>query len=86
MHTQLQHRPTDRAVAAIATPLGRGVRVLLGLILIATGLAFMPQPLGLIVAMVGLVPVAAGFLNWCLVGPLLGAPLRGGAARRQLGR
>lgn len=60
----------------MATPAGRGVRILFGLILIWLGLA-MDKPAGYVLEAVGLIPILAGVLNLCLIAPLLGAPLRG---------
>jgi hypothetical protein len=40
---------------------------------------------GKLVAVVGLVPLLAGALDVCLLGPLFGLPLRGEAVRRKLG-
>ena len=36
-----------------------------------------PGTNGMILAAVGLVPIALGALNVCLIGPLLGAPFMG---------
>jgi len=62
----------------MAGPIGRGVRVLAGVLLIALGLfGGLDQTTGIIVAVIGVLPVLAGVLNFCLIGPLLGAPLSG---------
>lgn len=62
-------------VAWMSTPAGRTLRVLGGLILIGGGLYF--QGLwGYVAAVIGVVPVVAGVFNFCLVGPVLGAPFR----------
>ncbi len=62
----------------MAGPIGRGVRILVGLALIALGLfGGLDQTTGIIVAVVGILPVLAGVLNFCLIGPLLGAPFSG---------
>lgn len=60
----------------MATPAGRGIRILFGLILIWLGLA-MDKPAGYVLEALGLIPVIAGTLNLCFLGPILGAPLRG---------
>jgi len=86
MPAQSHYKMADRLAAAMATPAGRGARIVLGLVLIGVGLAFVAQPFGSIVAAVGLIPITAGVLNWCLIGPLLGAPLRGSIARQRCGR
>lgn len=62
----------------MAGPIGRGVRILVGVALIALGLSgSLDQTTGIIVAVVGVLPVLAGALNFCLIAPLLGAPLSG---------
>lgn len=61
----------------MATPLGRGLRVLFGGLLIYTGLNVVQGVAGTVVALLGIVPIATGLLNICILGPLLGAPLRG---------
>lgn len=60
----------------MATAAGRGIRIVLGLSLIFWGLLHADARLML----AGLVPLAAGALNWCLLAPLLGAPFRGSDA------
>jgi Protein of unknown function (DUF2892) len=61
----------------MATPLGRGLRVVFGGLLIYVGLNAIHGIAGTVVAVLGIVPIATGLLNICLLGPLLGAPLRG---------
>jgi len=60
----------------MARPLGRGIRIVFGLGLILWGLSVGTVP-GLVAAILGLVPLAAGAFNWCLIAPLIGAPFRG---------
>ena len=55
---------------------GRGLRVAAGLVLIGGGIA-LGSTGGWVIAVIGVVPLAAGALNVCLLGPLLGAPLHG---------
>lgn len=64
----------------MATPAGRGSRVVVGLVLIGAGAALNGLP-GLVVAVVGAVPLLAGLTNVCLVAPLVRAPFRGPASR-----
>jgi len=61
----------------MASGMGRGLRVLLGLALIGVGLGVVKGTNGMILAAVGVVPIALGALNVCLIGPLLGAPFMG---------
>lgn len=56
---------------------GRTLRVLPGLVLIGAGLLYVQGAWGIVIAIVGVVPILAGILNFCLVAPLLGAPFRG---------
>ena len=61
----------------MASGLGRGLRIVAGIILIAVGLAVVGGTGGIVLAVVGLVPLLAGVLDVCLFAPLFGAPLRG---------
>lgn len=63
-------------VAWMSKPAGRILRIVAGIILIGVGLYFQTF-WGYVVAVVGVVPVLAGVFNFCLIGPLLGAPFRG---------
>ncbi len=56
---------------------GRALRVIAGLVLIALGLGLVGGTGGIVLAVVGLLPIATGLLNVCLLGPLFGAPLSG---------
>jgi hypothetical protein len=61
----------------VNSPTGRIVRILAGLALIGWGYA---QPAGsasIILFVVGLVPLAAGVFNLCLISALLGGPISG---------
>lgn len=60
----------------MSRPAGRILRVLAGVVLIAAGLYFQGV-WGYVVAIIGVVPVLAGVFNFCLIAPILGAPLRG---------
>lgn len=61
----------------MATGVGRGARVLAGLALIAWGLLGIGGTGGVILAAVGLLPLAAGLVNFCMVAPLLGCSFSG---------
>jgi Inner membrane protein YgaP-like, transmembrane domain len=60
----------------MSTPLGRGLRVAAGGVLIYVGLAVVQGVAGTVLAAVGLLPIATGLMNVCLIGPLIGAPMR----------
>lgn len=64
-------------VAFMAGSIGRGVRVLAGVVLIVLALAALSGIAAWIVALIGLVAIAAGAFNVCLIAPLLHAPLHG---------
>jgi hypothetical protein len=56
---------------------GRAIRVLAGLALMAVGAA-VGGTTGVILAVVGLVPLAAGAFGLCLAAPLFHVPFRAG--------
>ena len=62
---------------------GRLVRVVAGLVLIGLGLGVVGGAGGIVLALIGLVPLGAGLANVCLFGPVLGVGLHGesGAGR-----
>lgn len=59
------------------TPLGRTIRVALGLVLILLGLFTIGGFGGAILAIIGLVPLVAGAMGVCIAGPLFGADFHG---------
>lgn len=64
----------------MAKPAGRIIRIVAGVVLIIIGLAgILPtdQTLGIVVAVIGVVPILAGVFNVCLIGPIIGAPFSG---------
>ncbi len=61
--------------------LGRGLRIIAGLALIVIGLFSVSGTGGLILAVVGAVPLMAGIFDVCLFAPLFGGPLKGADAR-----
>ena len=61
----------------MSSGLGQGLRIVAGIILIAVGLAVVGGIGGIVLAVVGLVPLLAGVLDVCLFAPLFGAPLKG---------
>ncbi len=58
-------------------PVGRTLRIVLGLFLIGLGLFAVHGMAGTIVTIVGFVPLLAGAFGVCLVGPLFGTDFRG---------
>jgi Inner membrane protein YgaP-like, transmembrane domain len=56
---------------------GRILRIVVGIVLIALGLLAVQGVWGIVLAVVGLVPLIAGLGGVCLVAPLFGFTLRG---------
>ncbi len=63
---------------------GRVARVIAGLVILTVGLAVIQGTLGLILALIALVPIAGGVFDFCLAGVALGYPFRGADARQKL--
>ncbi len=63
----------------MATPTGRGIRVVAGLVMIVAGLVIGSAG-GYLLAVVGVVPLLAGALNVCMIAPVLKAPFSGKTA------
>lgn len=61
----------------MASPAGRILRVVVGVALIGYGLWGLGGTAGVILAIVGAVPLLAGLLDVCVFGPLFGNPFRG---------
>ena len=64
-------------VKFMASPAGRITRILAGLILVALGLFVIHGVGGIILAVVGLLPLLAGLFDFCVFAPLFGAPMSG---------
>lgn len=64
-------------IAFMASSTGRLVRIVAGIALIALGLLGLEGPSGIIVAVIGAVPLLAGLLDFCVFAPLFGCPLSG---------
>lgn len=56
---------------------GRAARIIAGVAIILVGLVVLGGTAGIVVAVVGLVPLAAGVFNFCLFAPLLGMDFMG---------
>jgi hypothetical protein len=66
----------------MASPAGRIIRVIAGLVLVALGLFGMRASTGgIVVAVIGLVPLLAGLFDFCVFAPLFGAPMSGARIR-----
>ena len=64
-------------VSFLASTAGRIVRIAAGIALIAWGLLGLGSTAGIIVAVVGALPLLAGLFDFCIFAPLFGAPLSG---------
>jgi hypothetical protein len=64
-------------VKFMASPAGRITRIVAGIVLVALGLLVLKGTGGIILAIVGLVPLVAGLFDFCVFAPLFGAPLSG---------
>ena len=58
----------------MSSSFGRGLRIVAGIALIVLGLAVVHGAGGIILAIVGLVPLVAGMFNFCVFAPLFGGP------------
>ncbi len=64
-------------VSFMSSTTGRLVRIVAGIALIAGGLLGLGGTVGVVVAVIGLLPLVAGLLDFCAFAPLFGAPLGG---------
>jgi hypothetical protein len=64
-------------VAFMASTAGRITRIVAGLALIAWGLLGLGGATGIVVAVIGALPLVAGLFDFCVFAPLFGAPLSG---------
>lgn len=71
-------------VSFLAGPAGRVLRAAAGIVMIAAGAA--AGGAWWVLAAAGLLPLAAGILDLCLIGPLMRLPARGTPLRARLTR
>ena len=67
----------------INSPVGRIARIVVGIGFIIWGYGELDTGMGLMLILIGLVPLLAGGLDLCLVSALLGGPIRGASVRSQ---
>jgi hypothetical protein len=60
-----------------SNPVGRIVRIIAGIVLVLVGLLVLGGTAGIIVAVIGLVPLIAGIVDVCVFAPLFGASFFG---------
>lgn len=75
-----------KIVKFMTSPFGRGLRVLLGLVVMAAGLFVVGGTLGTIMAIIGMVPLAGGVLDFCVLSAALGYGFSGQQARAKLAK
>ncbi len=63
---------------------GRMMRVVVGIVLVSIGSFVVKDTLGTVLALIGLVPIAGGVLDFCVAGVMMGYPFSGAKAREQL--
>ena len=68
-------------VSFMASSAGRIVRIVAGIALVVWGWFGLGGTTGIIVAIVGLIPLLAGVFDFCVFAPLFGAPLSGSQIR-----
>ena len=68
-------------VKFMSSTAGRIARIVAGIVLIAAGLLAIQGTAGIIVAVVGALPLMAGVFDFCAFAPLFGAPLSGSKVR-----
>ncbi len=61
----------------MASPLGRGARIVIGLGIIGWGIGWVGGVTGWAIAVAGLLPVTLGIINGCILAPILKVPFRG---------
>ncbi len=68
-------------VKFMSSTAGRILRVVAGLILMWVGFIMLGGLPGIIVGIIGILPLVAGIIDICVFAPLFGGPLSGKAAR-----
>ena len=69
----------------MSSGMGRALRVVAGLVLIGLGIFMVKGTLGLILIIVGAIPLIAGVFDICIIGALfLGTPLKGDDVRAEI--
>jgi len=67
----------------MVTPTGRLLRIVAGIVLIALGLLVVKDTGGIVLAVIGLVPLLAGIFDVCVFAPLFGGSFSGEENRRR---
>ncbi len=72
-------------ISFLASPAGRITRIVAGAALVVWGLLGLGGTTGIVIAVIGLVPLVAGLFDFCVFAPLFGLPLSGSKIRAELG-
>lgn len=64
-------------VEFLASSAGRLIRIIAGIAIIAIGYFWVDAPWKYVLEAVGLVPIAAGVFDFCVIAPLMGKPFSG---------
>lgn len=70
-------------ITFLASGTGRVVRIVAGIALIVVGLLVLEGTAGIVVAVIGAVPLLAGLFDFCVFAPLFGYPFSGPKIRGQ---
>jgi hypothetical protein len=66
----------------MSSPAGRIIRIIAGVVLIGWGYSARDQTAGIVLMIVGFLPLLAGAFDICVITGLLGGPFRGPAIRQ----
>lgn len=61
----------------VNSPAGRIIRIVVGVALILWGYTSLGSTTGIVLIVIGLILLAAGVFDWCLISALLGGPISG---------
>ena len=64
-------------VEFLASSVGRVIRIVAGIAIILIGYLWLDSPWKYVLEVVGLVPLAAGIFDFCVLAPLMGKPFWG---------
>lgn len=68
----------SRAFAVfMASGMGRLLRIVAGIAIVGWGWSMHDRTVGMVLMVIGLIPLFAGVFNVCMIAPLIGAPFAG---------
>lgn len=71
-------------VEFLASSVGRVIRIVAGIAIILIGYLWVDAPWKYVLEAVGLVPLAAGIFDFCVLAPLMGKPFLGKQIRGEI--